>query len=234
MSAGSPIADERSQQARWEQAHAEPRFRPRYPHEQVVRWTFRHFDRAAIPAPKLLDLGCGAGRHALFFAAEGFDAYACDISREGVEQLRISARARGLAVQAVASPGHDLSAYPDASLDGVVSFAVLYYMTLAEATQAVREVHRVLRPGGHFFCVIRSDADSRRDGATPVAPCTWRIELLGDGAPSDFETGMEMLFFSRIDVEQLFAPFGQVSIDRMSYRQAAFNDDDWVVSATKT
>ena len=222
-----------SQQELWEGAHAQPRFRPRYPHEQVVRWTLRHFDPAAAPAPKLLDLGCGAGRHALFFAAEGFNAWACDISRTGIAQLQASAQARCLAVHAMQGSAHDLSAYADASFDGVVSFGVLYYMTLAEAQQAVREVHRVLRPGGHFHCVLRSDADSRRAGATAVAPCTWRLGQLGEGAASDFEAGMEMLFFSRAEVEQLFAPFAQVSIDRMSYRQDAFIDDDWVVSAAR-
>jgi SAM-dependent methyltransferase len=226
-------ADERSQQARWEEAHAQPRFRPRYPHEQVVRWTFRHFDRAARPAAKLLDLGCGAGRHALFFAEEGFDACACDISRAGLEQLQASAQARGLAIPTVHTSAHDLSAYPDARIDGVVSFGVLYYLSLAEAGQAVREVHRVLRPGGQFFCVVRTDADSRREGAVAVAPCTWRLPQLGEGAASDLESGMDMLFFSRADVERLFAPFAQVSIDRMSYRQDTFTDDDWVVSAIK-
>ena len=222
-----------SQQALWEQAHAQPRFRPRYPHEQVVRWTFRHFDRAAMPAPKLLDLGCGAGRHAQFFAAEGYDAYACDISRAGLEQLQAAARARGLAVQTVHTSAHDLSAYADASMDGVLSFAVLYYLSLGEAEQAVREVLRVLRPGGRFLCVIRTDADSRRAGAQPVAPCTWRLAQLGEGAASDFESGMNMLFFSRADALRLFAPFAQVAIDRMSYQQDAFTDDDWVVSAVK-
>jgi SAM-dependent methyltransferase len=226
-------AGERSQQVRWEEAHAQARFRPRYPHEQVVRWTLRNFDPAARPAAKLLDLGCGAGRHALFFADEGFDAFACDISRAGLDQLRASAQARGLAIETVHTSAHELSAYPDASMDGVVSFGVLYYLSLEQAVQAVREVRRVLRPGGRFLCVIRTDSDSRREGADPVAPCTWRLPQLGEGAASDLESGMDMLFFSRAEAGQLFAPFAQVAIDRMSYRQAAFTDDDWVVSAIK-
>jgi SAM-dependent methyltransferase len=222
-----------SQQARWELAHGQARFRPRYPHEQVVRWTLRNFDRAARPAAKLLDLGCGAGRHALFFADEGFDACACDISRSGLDQLRASAQARGLAIETVHTSAHELSAYPDVSMDGVVSFGVLYYLSLEQAVQAVREVRRVLRPGGRFLCVIRTDADSRREGAEPVAPCTWRLPQLGDGAASDIESGMDMLFFSRAEAAQLFAPFAQATIDRMSYRQDSFTDDDWVVSAAK-
>jgi 2-polyprenyl-3-methyl-5-hydroxy-6-metoxy-1,4-benzoquinol methylase len=66
--------------ARWEAAHELPRFRPAYPHEQVVRWAFRELDRAAVLKAKVLDVGCGAGRHSLFLAGEGFDTYACDIS----------------------------------------------------------------------------------------------------------------------------------------------------------
>jgi SAM-dependent methyltransferase len=223
----------RSQQVRWEEAHAQARFRPRYPHEQVVRWTLRNFDRAAMPAAKLLDLGCGAGRHAMFFADEGFDAFACDISRSGLAQLQLSAQARGVAIQTLHTAAHDLSAYPDAGFDGVLSFGVLYYLSLEEAMQAVREVHRVLRPGGRFLCVIRTDADSRREGAARVAPCTWRLPQLGEGAASDMESGMDLLFFSRTEAAQLFAPFAQVTIDRMSYRQDTFLDDDWVVSAIK-
>ncbi|MEN2984151.1 MAG: methyltransferase domain-containing protein [Dictyoglomaceae bacterium] len=37
---------------------------------------------------RLLDLGCGKGRHALFFAKEGFEVYALDISESGINILK--------------------------------------------------------------------------------------------------------------------------------------------------
>src|SRR5208282_5525872 len=157
-------------QLRWETAHDLPRFRPRYPHEEVVRWTFRNFDTNATPKLKVLDHGCGAGRHALFFAVEGFDVYACDISRSGLHYLQNSAQQRGLSLATRQCQGYDLSDYSSDSFDAVLSYGVLYYMTLDEAQRAVQEIHRILRVGGKFCCVIRTDEDSRRKYATKVGP----------------------------------------------------------------
>jgi SAM-dependent methyltransferase len=219
--------------ARWEAAHELPRFRPAYPHEQVVRWAFREFDRAAVPKAKVLDIGCGAGRHALFLAGEGFDTYACDISSVGLREVRAAAQRRGLTMSICQGPAQDLSQFQDASMDGALCFAVMYYLTLDQAEQMISEVFRVLRPGGKFLCVTRGDADSRRRDATPVGPCTWHINALGPGAPSAMEEDMDMLFFSKEDIERIFRLFRSLVIDRMTYTHSGFVDDDWVITAVK-
>lgn len=36
---------------------------------------------------KILDLGCGIGRHAILFAENGFKVDACDLSQDGIEKL---------------------------------------------------------------------------------------------------------------------------------------------------
>jgi SAM-dependent methyltransferase len=220
-------------QARWDAAHELPRFRPIYPHEQVVRWAFRNLSRDRARSTKVLDLGCGAGRHAVFFAAEGFDVYACDISAVGLRELQAAAERRGVNVRSHQCPGHDLSHYASDTFDVVLSFGVIYYMSSIEAEQTFREIFRVLKPGGKCLCVLRSDADSRILRATLVGRSTWRINALNPGAPSDMEDGMDHLFFSREDVERAFAPFTGISIDRMTYLHDGFADDDWVVSAAK-
>jgi len=226
------VTEPNSTVALWERLHRQPRFLPRYPHEQVVRWAFRQFAPLPATVPQILDHGCGAGRHALFLAAEGFDVSACDVSRPAVAELQARAAARNLRIDArVAS---NLDDYAAARFDGVVSFGVLYYMSYSAAVESLRAVHRILKPGGKFLCVTRSDADGRRQGATPTSiPCTWKLGALHADAPSDAEAGMEMLFFGQADVEGLFAQFGDVVVDRMTYRHGAFADDDWVISAGK-
>jgi cyclopropane fatty-acyl-phospholipid synthase-like methyltransferase len=220
-------------QARWDAAHEQPRFRPIYPHEQVVRWTFRNLPREGVRGTKVLDLGCGAGRHAIFFAAEGFEVHACDISAVGLREMHAMAARRGLTVQSHQCRGHDLSHFASDSFDFVLSFGVIYYMSSIEAEQTFREIYRVLKRGGKCLCVLRSDSDSRILRATLISRSTWRINALNPGAPSDMEDGMEHLFFSREDIERAFVPFTETCIDRMTYMHEGFVDDDWVVSAAK-
>lgn len=71
----------------WNEAPSQPRFRPRYPHEKVVRWLFRSFDLTSGSPPRMLTLGCGAGRHALFFAKERCHVDATGISDVGIDEL---------------------------------------------------------------------------------------------------------------------------------------------------
>src|SRR5271167_3465780 len=49
-------------------------------------------DRFVAPG-RLIDLGCGAGRHALRFAARGFAVTAVDLSRPMLEMVDSKARA---------------------------------------------------------------------------------------------------------------------------------------------
>lgn len=226
-------SQDHSMQKRWEAAHEMPRFRPAYPHEQVVRWAFRNLDRNANPKVKVLDLGCGAGRHAIFFAEEGFDAYGCDISAVGLRELQLSAQQRGVTVQTHQTPGHDLSHYGDSTFDAILCFGVIYYMALAEAEQLIREVFRVLRPNGTLCFVVRNLGDSRLLHASPIGRSTWHLNAIASGAPSNMEEDMNMLFFSKEDIEQMFSSFTNLCIDRMTYVHEGFADDDWVVTASK-
>ena len=71
-------------------------------------------------ARRVLDLGCGVGRHALLLAEHGFDVEAIDGSPTGLAVVRETAAARGLSVglhQGLA----DALPYPDTDFDYVLS-----------------------------------------------------------------------------------------------------------------
>ena len=107
---------------RWEAMHALPRFRPRYPHDEVVRWAFRNLDQSRAGELRVLDLGCGAGRHSIFLAAEGFAVSACDISETGLAHLRKATEEKRLTIAASRGSASDLSAYASETFDAVLQF----------------------------------------------------------------------------------------------------------------
>lgn len=61
---------------------------PRYPVDHVVRFVYRHLN--VVPRRRrrlrILDLGCGGGRHASMFANEGFDVVGMDHAFNSAKQ----------------------------------------------------------------------------------------------------------------------------------------------------
>lgn len=96
------------------------------------------------PAGRLLDVGCGGRSHTAAFAAAGWDAVGLDLSEE---QLRL-ARERGCEV--VLGRAESLP-FEDASFDAAVSLWT--HTDIDDWAAAVREIRRVVRPGGPFVYV---------------------------------------------------------------------------------
>lgn len=118
-------------------------------HRDIV---LQMLDRAALrPDHHVLDLGCGTGwtvRLLARFLARG-RAYGVDFSPNMIERARAGPNPANLAFST--APAHALPYAPD-SLDRVVSMESIYYWSDLDA--ALREVLRVLRPGGRLLAAM--------------------------------------------------------------------------------
>ncbi len=95
---------------------------------------------------RLLDLGCGAGHVSFQLAPLMADVVAYDLSAEMLEVVAATAAERGLAqVRTVRGVAERLP-FETGSLDVVVSRYSAHHWS--DLGQALREVRRVLRPGG--------------------------------------------------------------------------------------
>ncbi len=112
----------------------------------------------------LLDFGCGLGRHAVFFAKEGFEVSAFDLSPEGVEHLRAWASREGVTVDARVADMLRLP-YADAAFDCLFAYHVISHTDTPGAEAILREARRVLKPGGEFFLTLCSKASWSFAGA---------------------------------------------------------------------
>jgi ubiquinone/menaquinone biosynthesis C-methylase UbiE len=98
-----------------------------------------------IQGQYLLDLGCGAGENSVYFALQGARCVAADYSPGMVEVALKLAQANGVTVEGCTVNAMAI-AFPDNSFDIVYASNLLHH--IPDPVAALREIHRVLKPGG--------------------------------------------------------------------------------------
>jgi len=98
-------------------------------------------------ARRVLDLGCGAGRHLILLAREGFEVYGVDISEVALKIAENRLASLGLKTKLKRCSIENIE-YPSEFFDAVICINVIYHTTRKGVAKALREVYRVLKPGG--------------------------------------------------------------------------------------
>src|SRR2546423_7170998 len=112
-----------------------------------------------LPGMRLLDAGCGGGRNLNYFLKSGFDVSGVDQSPEAIAHVRVLAAslAPNLASNNFRIEPVESMSFADSHFDVVVSSAVLHFARDEEHwRKMVREMWRVLKPGGIFFARLAS------------------------------------------------------------------------------
>jgi ubiquinone/menaquinone biosynthesis C-methylase UbiE len=109
-------------------------------------------------AMRVLEIGCGAGRVTRALAQVFGEVWGVDISGEMIERARAALAALPHA-HVLQNNGTDLSALGDIEFDFAFSSIVFQHIPSREVIETyVREVHRVLRPGGLFKFQVQGDS----------------------------------------------------------------------------
>lgn len=146
----------------WDEVYINGSFRDMwdlpYPSQELVAFV------AAINFPKKtvgLDVGCGAGREAVFLAQQGLNMIGVDLSAEA---LRIAAeRAKEAGVQVDWRHGTVLNLpVEDQSVDFVNDRGCFHSIVEEDRDQFAREIARILKPGG--MMLLRGCREEKEEG----------------------------------------------------------------------
>ncbi len=128
---------------------------------------------------RVLDAGCGYGRNLVHLLREGCEVYAVDADAAGVEHVRALSESleTGLPAENFQIAPIEHMPFPDGLADVVICSAVLHFARDGQHFLAMlKELWRVLRPGGLLFCRLGSRIGMDFE---PVRP---NIYKLGDGS----------------------------------------------------
>jgi ubiquinone/menaquinone biosynthesis C-methylase UbiE len=157
-------------------------------------------------AKRILDLGCGAGRHSILLSKVGFQVVALDISGTALETLEASLK--NAFIDNVTLVKQEMGELPfiDDYFDGVICTNVLHHGKLVQVKQATKEIHRVMKEGASAFVVALSTADFRRGNGRKLEPNTY---VFTEGE----ERGIIHHFFPRKELKSCFGKFEVISFE---------------------
>ncbi len=110
------------------------------------KWKMTCLSKLNLAGDTIVDIGCGSGILSAPFTSR-FTVYGLDLSSEALEQ----ARERGLETVKLEPQQYTLN-FDDNSIDNVFCFDVLEHLFAPE--QTVKEIYRILKPGGTFHVVV--------------------------------------------------------------------------------
>lgn len=105
-------------------------------------------------AKKVLDLGCGSGRHIVYLAKRGFEVYGIDIAPEGIKITKDWLRKEKLKANLKIGNIYKKLPYPNNFFDALISTQTLHHNRIGNIRKLIKEMERILKPGGFIFITV--------------------------------------------------------------------------------
>ena len=157
---------------------------------------------------KFLDLGCGLGRHSIYFAQKGYEVNSVDLSDYAVNHLKSWADKEQLNIKVDVCDMLNLP-FENDTFDCIIAYNVIYHTDTEGFIKSLEEIKRVLKNNGELFITLlskdtwsyqRADKYKRIDSNT----------ILRD--EDDTERNVPHFYVDIEDIEKYFIEFDFINI----------------------
>ena len=207
----------------WQNPELASLWREMPPLPQVVEMADR---LAAEGRSRVLDIGCGVGRHTVYLAGRGFQVTATDNSPTAAAACEENLKRAGLTATVMQLEMTEFP-FPDGSFDGIIGSHVIHHCRRATLEQIIAAVTRKLAPGGYFAWATPSTRHCDCGKGIEVEPGTWVDPKHQEGpVPHHYSTAAE--------VRELLRDYDILSVVEYEYQREGESRFHWRVLARKT
>jgi ubiquinone/menaquinone biosynthesis C-methylase UbiE len=159
---------------------------------------------------KIMDLGCGTGRHTIHLAKQGFTVYATDISETGLKITQ--EKAQNLGIENIIYKQHDMTNIPfeDNEFDAILCIWTTGHGLLHDVKRNVDEMYRVIKPGGMVFADYVSIEDETYGLGTEIEANTFIGSRAG-------EENIPHHYSAKAEINELYSRFSEVKVTDVEY-----------------
>ena len=170
----------------WSTLYTEKGIVQKEPSKKVLK-TINFFKGKGLK--RILDLGCGTGRHTTLLVKEGFEVYGCDNSKDALKIIK-----NFLVDNEFRLCDMTKLSYEDGYFDGILCYQVIQHGKIAGIKQSISEMYRVLKKGGYLFLVVISTKHPKFKTGEEIEPNT-KINT------DDIDGHMPHHFFSELEMQ---------------------------------
>jgi tellurite methyltransferase len=174
---------------------------------------------------RVLDIGCGLGRHTVYLAARGFEVTATDNSPTALRKCQENLETTDLKASLVECDMTELP-FAASSFDGVIASHVIHHTKFAELAKIIASVVRLLAEDGLFVWASPSTRHADCGQGQEIEPGTWVN-------PEHWEGGISHHYCTEAEVRELLGSFAIESLKEHDIPREGGTRWHWRVLARK-
>jgi ubiquinone/menaquinone biosynthesis C-methylase UbiE len=191
--------------------------------DQVVM-DFAAFLKGKNKVGRVLDIGCGAGRHLIYMAKQGFEVHGIDISETGLDATKWRLKKQNLEAQIIKCHMNFLP-YIDSCFDAMICLHTIYHQKLKGIQETICEIHRILKKKGFLIINFLSKRTYRYGKGEKVEEDTF-VDQEGT------EKGVIHHFTDEEEIRHLFKDFHIINLELWEKEIEGKLSSRWILTAT--